>query len=397
MCRTHNARACFLVASLATLGAFIWQALLVYSLWSGNWTALYRTGDHLPLAPLFPAGTQVFKGSAGYDAQYYRVVAYDPLYRKGGDRYVDDPRTRYRRPLVSFLAYGLAMGRPGWIDVTYTGVILALVFAGSWWACQLALQHSRNVLWGLVFFIAPATLIGVNRLTIDIALAAFCLGYVVLLGSRRLAPMWFLLAAACLVRETGAILALAAAGAALWRKEWKKAGIFASSLLPALAWYVYTQLTLRMTFLAGRTMEVPSWVGNKPLLGILERMASPVPYPTYPPEQVFFFQTLDRLVLIGVLMAIWFAISWWKDRKLDAVKLAALGFALVPLIVSTQGVWRDVNGYGRFLTPMWLMVGMRGAREGRWIYWLPMLLVDLRLGVPLMSELLSTFGFSIGQ
>src|SRR5437762_10428566 len=92
--------------SLAAVAAVaIWLALLIHFDYGGNWTALFCIGEHaLPPAELAQNAYR-WKGFDGYDGQYYRDVAHDPLFRKGYARFTDFPRMRYNRILLPAMAY----------------------------------------------------------------------------------------------------------------------------------------------------------------------------------------------------------------------------------------------------------------------------------------------------
>src|SRR5258708_4449169 len=87
------------VALAATAAALAWQAATVHFNYGGNWTALFCIGGKSPMPPPLLSGAWIFPGSAGYDGQYYRLVAHDPWMRSGLSRFVDTPE-RYRGILL---------------------------------------------------------------------------------------------------------------------------------------------------------------------------------------------------------------------------------------------------------------------------------------------------------
>jgi hypothetical protein len=83
---------------------FSWQAATVHFNYSGNWTALFMTGELYPPPPELAAHTYTFPASTGFDGQFYRYVAHAPWFgadsfRAGWARYFDSPRLRYERIL----------------------------------------------------------------------------------------------------------------------------------------------------------------------------------------------------------------------------------------------------------------------------------------------------------
>src|SRR6266545_2530619 len=70
-------------AALALALAWLWATVELN--YGGDWTALYYTGDRIVLPPALAAEENVYRfaGSAGYDGQFYHLIAHDPLLRHG--------------------------------------------------------------------------------------------------------------------------------------------------------------------------------------------------------------------------------------------------------------------------------------------------------------------------
>jgi len=73
------------------------------------------------------------------------------------------------------------------------------------WLSSLAVADGRQAVLGLLFLIVPASLIAIDTMTVDVALAALtaCFAWQVKTGRERW--VWVTLAAACLVRELSLI------------------------------------------------------------------------------------------------------------------------------------------------------------------------------------------------
>jgi hypothetical protein len=109
----------FVWASLALVLVLAWQSLTVHANYDGNWTGLFRTGAEQAVPADLEASTFRNPHPSGYDGQYYRFLAHDPLLRRGTGKYLDSPALRARRILVPLLVWLLAGGRSGAIDVVY--------------------------------------------------------------------------------------------------------------------------------------------------------------------------------------------------------------------------------------------------------------------------------------
>ena len=178
-CGDHVTRKPILLALAAVLGMWLWQFATVHFNYGGNWTALFYTAPDWP-RPAFLASENLytFPGSLGYDGQMYHFIAHDPLMRRGAVAAMDDPALRYRRILVPALAWAVALGRDSAIHAAYLAVILGFVFLGVYWLARAMLIQGRHPAWGLMFVLMPATLVSMDRMTVDVALAALTAGFV---------------------------------------------------------------------------------------------------------------------------------------------------------------------------------------------------------------------------
>ena len=380
------------IALLAAGLAFAFQALTVRYNYGGDWTGLFCVGDRSP-QPSEIARPYQFRNSWGYDGQAYRLIAHDPFVRRGFDRYLDDPRYRYSRILVPMLAWALALGNDKWVDSAYILLVLGFVFAGAYWLAMLAERFGFPPWCGVLFLFAPATLVGMDRLTIDVALAALCVAFVAL----RPGSVGWLVALACaaLCRETGLLLIGAACVPQVGRTPWSAGRppgrpfyritenalverrfrsflITASTAAPAVAWLVWV---------ASRLPASPTArTGFIPLSGYVTRLAHPFEYP-FGPLITGITQVLDYGALAGVAVALW---CLWKLRWRPEL----LACAIPVLFVNLPDVWSEVYAFGRTMTPFWLLIAIRGVESRLWIALAPIALMDLRIGWQLGSQVL---------
>jgi hypothetical protein len=361
------------IALLAAALALAFQALTVRYNYGGDWTALFSTGDRWAQPPELSKPYQ-FRDSWGYDGQFYRLIAHDPLMRRGFAKYLDDPRYRYSRIFVPALAYAAALGDDRFIDYAYIALILTFVFAGAYWLSMFAGQRGWPLWTGVLFLLVPATLVGLDRLTIDLVLAAFCVAFVVL---RSGSIGWFaVLVCAALTRETGFLLIAAACVRSLIDRRFRAALFTGLTAAPAVAWFAWVSVRIPSSTVA-RTSFIP-------LAGFVARLAHPMQY-SLTPGLNGITQLLDYGALLGVAIAMW---GLWrlKARWREAPEL--LASAIPVLFVSLPDVWSEVFAFGRTMTPFWLFVALRGSEARIWIALLPILLMDLRIVWQLGPELL---------
>jgi len=345
--------------------AFFWQFLTVHANYQGRWSALFCTAASYPQPPqLADENPYLFPNSSGYDGTVYHYIAHDPFLTGAMLPYVDAPRYRYRRILVPLAAYTLALGRTDWVDGAYFGVILLCVFLGGYWLASL------SPLWGFGFLLVPATLISLDRMTVDIALAALCAGLAVAVAHRS--PWWIYaaLVAAPLVRETGLLLVAAYVLHLLWQRKLRQAVLFATAAIPTMIWYLFVMV---------RTHPEGGGVFSAiPFQGFVTRLFTPTPY-GLSGVTALVVTILDYVALAGVALAIALAIRMAWNRRTGPIEIAAYLFALLAIFLVHPEPWRDPFGYTRALSPLLLLVALGGLPRVEWLSVAPLFLVALRI------------------
>lgn len=390
------ARAPLLLGALAAALTLAAQWLTVAVNHDGDWSALFVEGADYPAAEALAWERHQRIEGTGYDGQIYHLIAHDPFLRRGLDRHVDAPRLRYRRILVPLMAYVLALGRDPWIDAAYRVVILAFVFAGTYWSALCAAALGRAPAWGLAFLLVPAVPISAERMTVDIALAALTAGFAAY--ARRL-DSWRLLAVlalAVLVRETGVLLALGAAAAGWLGGERRRALRPLLALLPALAWFAYVH---------ARTTSYDYPIDPRPLSGTVRAFVHPDPAPDVAPGQVgeWWRQTIlhkpafDRVALLGVVLAIGLGLWGLRPWPPGPEATAAALFAVLGLVSQRADQWLFVYDYGRVYAPLLVLLLLRGLRERRAFLALPVVLMWPRILLEITMQIVGILRAAAGS
>lgn len=369
--------------ALAAAGAcFAWMALTVHFNYAGNWTALFCTGALLRQPPQLTAeNIYLFPNSNGYDGQYYHYQAHDPFFRKGLSQFVDSPLLRYRRMLVPTAAWLLAFGNDRWIDPAYFAVILLSVFLGVYWSSRVAQGMGGTPYWGLLFLVVPATPIALDRMVIDVALAALVAGF---LWYSREGFSWktfLILALAALARETGLLLAVAYGLFWFVHRQWARTALSLAALLPLLPWYAVVSRNAPPEMMLGAASSAKF---HSPLVWL-----EPINY-SLPPGLRLTLQLLDYALLAGVVLAVVLALRGFLRESRVPRHYAALAFAgLVVAFFFTFGKG-DAFALPRIASPLLLLVAM----EGSWLRLAPLLLAAPRILIqhaPQMAGILRGF------
>jgi hypothetical protein len=381
------------VACLATALAVAAQWLLVRFAYDGNWTALFYAGEKYGVPPeLAPENIYLFPGSYGFDGQIYHAIAHDPLMRRGLSEGVDAPRLRYRRILVPLLAWILAGGDDAMVDRTYRGIVLICVFLGTYWSARVAAGFGRSHYWGAAFLLLPASVVSLERMTVDVALAAIVAGWAVASGPAPSRLQWLFLALAPLVRETGVILVAAAVILALMERRIASALAAAAAALPALVWFAFVQV---------RTPPLDYPNSFVPLSGIAGALIHPASYPagraggsslhalwrSIAPTAM---QMMDGVALVGIVVAFGLAVRWLTMAPRSPLAWAAGLFALLGIFTQRPDNWIHVYDFGRVYTPLLMLLAFEGLarKQRRWV--LPWLLAEPRLLFQLTGPAMAT-------
>jgi hypothetical protein len=325
-----------------------WQLLTVHYNYGGNLTALFCSGSKVPTPPsLAGEHIYVFPNSGGYDGQSYHYVAHDPLCRSDIGRAVPDPLIRYRRILLPGMAYLAAMGRQRWIDVSYVACNLGFLFLGAWWLALL-LARMRIHPWFAAFYVlAPASVISLDRLVVDLALTSLCLGFAVYASSGPKWKLYAVLVAAALCRETGCLLTVAYVVHLLVLRRFRPSLLFTTAVLPAVAWNAYVSLWIP----GGPAFELRYFV---PLWGLIRTLLHPTLYPFGPLTNAA-IRAFDGLEMAGVALAIALAFRDLRKALFEPLRTACLLWGVFGLTLS-EFVWTDCYATARIMSPLLLFL-----------------------------------------
>ncbi|MCL6545721.1 MAG: hypothetical protein K6T61_10865 [Bryobacteraceae bacterium] len=372
---------CLGVGLLCAALAFTWQALAVRYIYGGNWTGLFCIGglQRLP-TELLGERLYTFPDSYGYDGQFYHYIAHDPLGRSRLPEYIDAPRMRYGRILIPAMAWLLAAGHPGWIDGAYFAVVLLFILMGGACAACFAERHGKSALWGLLFLLTPAALVSMDRMTIDISLAAICAAAAAFFPMRRRWGEWLLVAAAPLARETGLALTAAYLFWSVLRRDWRRVWGGALSVLPFAAWSLY--LNARLGSMGFHSREAAPF---RELAGVV---LQPYAYPWSPAVNAVVIGA-DWLALAGALLAVVLAFRGSLGGLRSLLDSAILWFGLLGLALAAVGhrdIWIHLYGYGRVFSPLLLLLALRAVKEGTKVGFAPLLSTLLTCGLHFASN-----------
>jgi hypothetical protein len=363
-----------LVGLMAATLCFGWLYFRTHYLYNGNWTSVYYTGATWRIPPeLASEHIYRFPGVVGYDAQLYHLIAHDPLFKKGFDRYLDDARIRYRRILVPGLAALLSFGNSNWVDPAYVAVVLASIYLGAFWLARWSDTHGLSTAWGFLFLAMPAALVTMLLMIVDGTLAALTVGAFFYAERQNQVRLFLVLACAALVREIGFFLV---GGYCLWllfQRKPLRAIAFGTAAIPAFAWLWFVQIHTRPS--------APEWLSAIPFLGLYRGIVGHWIYR----QQIFL--VFDFVAIAGMLLGFVFA-GYYLCRRAtrNSAAFMVLGFLLLGIFMGNASIWPEVNSFGRVFTPVLLFVAATGMSQRNWWTLAPVALVDFRIGGLLLHQ-----------
>jgi hypothetical protein len=382
------AQSCFCFGILALACGFLWEYVTVERNYGGNWTALFCIADGARLPPELDSAYR-FRGSTGFDGQYYYVMALDPAFRQGTVSYIDYPGLRYHRILLPALAHLLALGRPGRLPFTYLFANLGFLFLGAWWMSKHAVLSSRHPAWGLLFLLIPAVPISLDRQTVDLAFTALALGSGYAWRTERWHLLAVLIGLSCLVRETGLVLLVGFLIGFLRRRDWRGSALLLASTLPFWAWTWYVNSSFPL-------LVAQNWIPSphpyvKTIQALLHAPAIP-----YPPAIRMLVWSFDLLAIFGFLLGCFLSVRVWRREPCSSSPLlSGLLFAGLSIyLFSLDDDWTHVYDYGRIASPTAAFLLTERFLKGSAVALLPAAFMTARVAVQLSPQLLHTIAGS---
>ncbi len=365
-------------ALAAVAGVLAWQALAVQFNFHGDWTALYYTGAGARL-PEAVSQEDVYQvpDPRGYDGQYYHLIAHDPWMRRGYMAFVDNPGLRWRRILVPALARFMVLADDERVDSAYILEIALWAGLGVYWTSRFLESCGFHAAWGLAFPLVPAVLTSVDRMTVDVALAALCAGFALYARTQEPGKLYAVLALAPLARETGMALA---AGYCLFlavQRAWRSAAVFATAALPSLAWFVFVR--------ARSGPDGTPWTSWIPLEGLIRRTLHPLQFPVTN-RWLLEAAVLDYVALVGVWLALGVSAWWLAKRRVSPLTCGAWVCAAGALWLANPDIWAEAYSFTRTQTPLLMLLVFAAVAARRWEGLAPMLLAAPRVWFQLATQ-----------
>jgi hypothetical protein len=297
-----------------------------------------------------PPGLTVIPNIGGYDGIWFYRLAINPFTRvqaAHGIR-IDNPPYRQQRVMYPLIVWLLSFGQVRWIPwlLVIVNILAAAVMAA--FAGAFAKRFGLHALWGVIVPLYPGFVLTFSRDLAEIVAAAFAIGAIWAIASRRNMAAALLLTGAVLTRETTLLLAVALA--AVWlldrllRRE-RRIGAMTFSL--PMAVYALWQIILGALW------------GVTPLrAGVPDRARPFVEYARFlaaasfrrDHQQRLYF--LESLFLASIVITI--VLVWRRSRAPLQWRLAWLGYLAIFAILP-HTIWLEDYGFLRIFADVFLV------------------------------------------
>jgi hypothetical protein len=349
---------------MAAAATGAWWLAAVRFAWQGNATALFMIGEHTPMPEWLERSEPLYRwrGSGGYDGQYFHLLAHAPFAFRQLAPLMDRPRMRCQRILAPLAAWLLAGGRQEWIDKAWLAAMLGWLALGVWSTAMLATRRGAPAWWGLAFLALPASLGSVERMLVDGPLMAAMAALLWLLETGSCKAAWLAAAAAPFLRESGLLFPAAAALVFLARQRIRMAAWAASAGIPFLLWLASIRdLPGGVEFFwSGWFASVAKLLSDGETYAVHARWSPWIHALDLAAFCGFVFACAASLILAVRLLR-------QRDAQPFTETVAAL-FAMAALAlahVEPRHAWDSVFSMGRVFAPVYFGLLMRGLETGR--------------------------------
>jgi hypothetical protein len=243
------------------------------------------------------------------------------------------------------------------------------------------LKHQPR--WAALFVLVPAALFSPDRLTVDLAFTALCIGFALYLRIGHDANAYVVLSLACLTRDTGFVLAVAAFLALLLERRFAKAVLFGTATLPAATWYWYVKV---------RTPDYPDARFGQliPFKGIFETFLRPLTYPFGRAANAG-LDWLDRLALLGFALAVVLTVWLVRHNGFGHMEITMVLWSVIGMCLP-RTFWEDCYSGTRVFTPLLIWVMLGALPTAGWKAAVPLLMALPRVMLQVIAPLLVALG-----
>src|SRR4051794_7329203 len=297
-----------------------------------------------------PPGLTVIPNIGGYDGIWFYRLAINPfsgVQAAHGIR-IDNPPYRQQRILYPLIVWLLSLGQVTWIPWLLVIVNIIAAAAMAAFAGAFAKRFGLNAMWGVILPLYPGFVLTFSRDLAEMVTAAFAMGAICAIASRRNTTAAVMLTCAVLTRETTLLLAFALAAAWLIeRLLHREQRVAAMTFSLPIAVYSVWQIVLAVRW------------GVSPLrAGAPDRSLPFVEFAHFLAAASFRRNHQDRLYFLESLflaaVVIIIVMVWRRSRAPLEWRMAWLGYLAIFSILP-HTIWIEDYGFLRIFADLFLV------------------------------------------
>jgi len=297
-----------------------------------------------------PPGLTVIPNIGGYDGLTFYRLALDPFTsaQKAYGIRLDNPSYRQQRILYPLIVWLLSLGHADWVPMMLVAVNVIAAAAMAAFAGAFAKRFGLHTTWGVIVPLYPGFVLTFSRDLSEIVAAAFAMGAIWAVASRRNVPAALLLTCAVMTRETTLLLAVALAGAWIierWLKRERRiaAIVFLIPIAIYAAWQVFLALRWGVTPLRSGAPAIAL-----PFVEFARFLAASSAR-RYHQQRLYF---TESLFLASVVITV--ILIWRRTRAPIEWRFAWLGYLAIFAILP-HTIWLEDYGFLRIFADLFLV------------------------------------------
>jgi hypothetical protein len=297
-----------------------------------------------------PPGLTVIPNIGGYDGLTFYRLALNPFTSEQAAHGIrlDNPPYRQQRLMYPLIVSLLSLGHATWIPWLLVIVNILAAAAMAAFGGAFAKQFALHAMWGVIVPLYPGFVLTFSRDLAEIVAAAFAMGAIWAITSRRNVTAALLLTAAVLTRETTLLLAIALAAA--WiierfvRRERRIAAItFAIPIVVYALWQLFLTLRWGVSPLrAGAPDRALPFVEFARFLAASSARR-------YHQQRLYFTESLFLAAVVITVVLI-----WRRTRTAIEWRFAWLGYLTIFAILP-HTIWLEDYGFLRIFADLFLV------------------------------------------
>jgi hypothetical protein len=297
-----------------------------------------------------PPGLTVIPNIGGYDGIWFYRLAINPFTRvqaAHGIR-IDNPPYRQQRVMYPLIVWLLSLGQVTWIPWLLVIVNIVAAAAMAAFGGAFAKRFGLNAMWGVIVPLYPGFVLTFSRDLAEIVTAAFAMGAIWAIASRRNTAAAILLTCAVLTREPTLLLAFALAAAWLIERVLHRERCI-GAITFSLPIAVYTVWQIVLAFRWGVSpLRAGAPARALPFVEFARFLAA-ASFRRDHQERLYF---LESLFLAAVVITI--VLIWRRSRAPLEWRLAWLGYLAIFSILP-HTIWIEDYGFLRIFADLFLV------------------------------------------